>query len=216
MENMEQTGHNVTPDSCTQEDCESLNQEFTGENDNTTKSDEKRQKATESDESRQEATKNDESRQKATKNDEKRQKATKSDIAIEQLEKSYAELRSAFTRKTQELSRLKAEVNQQIKQEGTAGDVSQTEQKTAENAVPRVETVAAGAETDNVQQLPPATATREEIIKEYLQSVASKTAPPVIANPANDFAFTNLGDAKSISQVEKLVANFFSTKGKGG
>lgn len=130
---------------------------------------------------------------------------------LEDCEKAYDEMRSAFTRKTQELARIKKVQNGcELKEGKAAGDVNQTSAEKAEGAAPHIQVSNPEAE---VKQSSKGEAVRNEIIEEYLRNVASRVVPPVIANPTNDFAFTNLGDARTINQVEKVVANFFKTKG---
>lgn len=154
---------------------------------------------------------------------------------VEDYKKAYAEMRAAFTRKTQELARVKASqthpvitaqceqpthaaVGERLEEEKAAGDIlCKTDNETAEETAPQPAAVPLRAERSNPESSMAggerlSETDRDEIIKQYLQTVASQKAPPVIAAPASDFAFTNLDGIKSLNQVEKVVADFFKTK----
>jgi hypothetical protein len=120
----------------------------------------------------------------------------------EALAEAYKNLHAEFTRKSQELGKL-VKTMQAEKQEKT------------------------GAVTNEIQQISPqppnnnsdkgvqdTQGSREEVIREYLLSVATKqTAPAVIANPNTDFAFTNISQAKSMNAIDQIAKTFFETKG---
>ena len=53
---------------------------------------------------------------------------------------------------------------------------------------------------------------RDDVIKEYLTSIAKSQAAPTVITTASDIAFGNNSEPKSLRDVESVAENFFRTK----
>ena len=104
---------------------------------------------------------------------------------VNELCKAYENLQGEFTRKSQLLAQM---------QQGNACEAVKQTPVVDDAPIKRDETI------------------KNEIIKEYLTSIAvNKTAPAVITTN-NDFAFGVTPTRRSIREVEKIAENFFKTK----
>jgi len=103
---------------------------------------------------------------------------------VDDLAKAYENLQVEFTKKCQALSQI---------QQGTAG--------AAIELTPKVE-----------QPTQTPTVNRDEVIQEYLLSVARGNRAPTVITAAGDFAFGVKPEPKTLLETEKIAENFFKSK----
>ena len=109
---------------------------------------------------------------------------------VNELGKAYENLQSEFTRKAQQLAELQQ------------AHASVAEEKPA---VVEVEKPIDDTETIKEEM-------REEIIREYLTSVASKQTAPTVITTNNDFCIGSNPAPRSIREVGAIAENFFKNK----
>ncbi|MDR0462424.1 MAG: hypothetical protein LBG88_03815 [Christensenellaceae bacterium] len=66
----------------------------------------------------------------------------------------------------------------------------------------------------NKAPIAPDEASRDEIIKEYLTSIATRTPAPTVITGQSDFVIGAKAEAKSLRDMEKVAENYFKTKEK--
>jgi len=103
---------------------------------------------------------------------------------VSELAKAYESLQSEFTRKSQMLAQLQ-------KNEGQAGAAIEQPPVIVPDAVP---------------------INREEIIKEYLTSIANSQIAPTVITTASDLAFGIKPEPLALNDAKRVAENFFKTK----
>jgi hypothetical protein len=117
---------------------------------------------------------------------------------IEELLSSYRNLEAEFTRKSQLLSQI---------QQGKVSVTDSEKPVTTAAKETTPETAAAKSVVSVTNE-----ADRDEIIKEYLTSVAAKQHAPAVITTSNEFVFGVKTQVKSLREVSALAENFFKNK----
>jgi len=119
----------------------------------------------------------------------------------EQLLKAYKELQADYTRKSQLLLEYQQGNASVAVNEVPVVDPTPSNHPVTADAVPPLH---AGGELAGLS--------RDEVIREYLTSVATKQTAPAVITASNDFYTGGNSLPKSLRDVEKVAEEFFRTK----
>lgn len=119
----------------------------------------------------------------------------------ETLFKAYTNLRTEFSRRTQELATLKRAL-EEMGETGNASVAIETEIKTAETSPP----------VQGAPKQPETQKNTDRIIREYLLGVKRQPRAPILIGQSGIGVTVKIDNVRSLSEATKLAQDFFKNK----
>lgn len=110
--------------------------------------------------------------------------------SVEHLMRAYEKLQAEFTRKAQRLAELETKLGEKH-----------------DNASVAIENLV------KAEPKPTASESQQQIIQDYLASVAVKRQPPAVITASHDFAYMEKSGQRSIRDASHIAEEYFKSKG---